>query len=346
MKQQRQPLPALDARHSHIARGTAAGFAGTAQRARIEGIQSSPPLLLQKHRVEQLAGSPARPAAMPAHPPLQAVWEEVPDRPELKRWDASITGIRWYFNTVRQTYFYRVDPGEHWYGPADPIRAGQDQEHPYEAWHTAGRERVGGIQGRVHAYENDFGLERDVGNVRGKEGAKYVDDTLPAKFNFLHKGQDTATHFANTYSPEAAIMRENYRTPDLGKSFFASDVFFSQLAVVASGGKSSGDLLKTLPPEPPAKIVRDTIDNDETKKVLNAVNASLAAELTLVPSQPEFGQVLQTPNGKATFNLLNDFNFINRARELPAYTIARMVIRKSGDDPATGWKIELHLAPG
>ena len=94
------------------------------------------------------------------------------------------------------------------------------------------------------------------------------------------------------------------------------------------------------------KIVRETIDNDATKKVLKEVNPELEESITLKPNQSDFGEVLHTPNGKATFNLLNEFNFINRYRKLPAYTIESMIIRHQNSDPETGWTIELILALG
>lgn len=285
--------------------------------------------------------------------PLQAVWMEAGSDAGLMQWDQSITGIRWYYNPRDDTYFYRVDPAEHWYGPDDPIHAGQNRPLPYQSWQLAGAGRVESIVHRVGNYEEALaGGERTKGT--DKKGNTFVEDQLPEKYNFEHKGQNAHTHFENTYRVDGAeaVMRENYRSPaigktiDIGKTFFASDVFFSQLAAVFAAGSSGQDLLKNLPPAPPHRIVRDTIDNAETKAILNEVNPSLLPSVALTPDMPAFGKVLQTPNGKASFNLLNDFNFINRYRELPAYTISRIEVLKAGQDKDSGWKIELQLAPG
>ncbi len=302
------------------------------QRALSEQLLRSPRMALQRRQMESIVGA--------SKAPIQAVWQDS-STAKVMQWDKPITGIRWFYNTEDETYFYRIDPGEYWYSDEDPIRRGENQPHRYDQWQDAGAERVAGIRARVQNYEKT-GLKRAIG---GKEQT-FVDDDLPKKFDFDNSGKKATTHFYNTYSPDAAIMRENYRSPELGKSFFASDVFFSQLAAVCAQEKYSKDMIRDLPPAPPAKIVRDTIDNADTKRVLQTVNPEQDAETILLPSQPSFGQVLQTPNGKATFNLLNDFNFINRYRELPAYSISQMIIKKSGSDPATGWKIELHLAPG
>ena len=300
-----------------------------------ELIQNSPRMLTQRRQVDAIRS--------PSKAPIQAVWNKT-DKSTVMKWDKSITGIRWFYNTEDETYYYSIENDEYWYKQDDPIYRGQLEEYSYEAWHSAGAERVEGIKNRVKNYEKAV-TDRNKGQAR-KERVNFVQDDLPEKFNFEHKGQPTSTHFYNNYSSDAAIMLENYRSPQLGKSFFASDVFFSQLAGVYSQEKFSKDLIKDLPEEPPKKIVRETIDNDATKKVLKEVNPELEESITLKPNQSDFGEVLQTPNGKATFNLLNDFNFINRYRKLPAYTIESMIIRHQNSDPETGWTIELILALG
>ncbi|MFZ9754052.1 MAG: DUF4157 domain-containing protein [Cyanobium sp.] len=273
--------------------------------------------------------------------PLQAVWIKDPHHESQMQWDKSINGIRWYYNQKKDMYFYLVDQDEHWYAEDDKIRDGANILRKFEDWQRAGQKRVEGIQDRVNKYNEILKNGRKMGPTNDE--STFVEDTLPEEFKFLHNNQPTETHFYNTYSDNTAEMRENYKSEKV-ESFFASDVFFSQLAAVKN--PNSNDLLEALPQEPPKKIVRDTIDNVETKNVLKNIHGGEPGKTVLLPSNPNFGKVLQTPNGKATFNLLNDFNFINRQRNLPSYTFIQITLLKNGFDPDTGWKIELELSQG
>jgi hypothetical protein len=292
-------------------------------------------------------GPTSAPFVTASRAPLQAVWVEAAEG--VMRWDKPINGIQWFYRPADDAYSYRV---------ASPIgekyREGENVWRSYDEWHGAGAARVVGIRERVANYEAALGRGgRDLG---ARDGTVYVEDTLPKKYNFEFKDQKAETHFYNTYAAEVggeAVMRENYRSPaigksiDVGNSFFATDVFFSQLAAVERtvGRATSGDVLEDLPAVPPLTIVRDTIDNPETKELLRSVTDGGQAGIYRFEEDDErFYQILATPNGKATFNLLDDFNFINRNRDLPAYTIVSIEVLKSGVDPDSGWKIKLHLA--
>jgi len=286
--------------------------------------------------------------------PLQAVWEEL-EGGTLK-WDKPINGIQWFYRPEDDKYSYQVVSTfvDKKYIP------GQGQWRPYATWQEAGVAHTAAIADRVATYEKARGGgDHSIGTrPRGAPaiGSEiYVHDELPEQFDFEHEGKPTQSHFYNDYFADGggtAVFRENYLSnPD--KSFFASDAFFSQFAAAASlhktGRRSSGGL-ETLPTKPPATIVRDTIDNAATKKVLQEVTGIAAAadvgesEHEFDVGQPAFAQILGTPNGKATLNIIDDFNFINRSKGKAAYTIDRITVLHAAGSGNSGWKIRLHTA--
>jgi hypothetical protein len=280
---------------------------------------------------------------------IQAKWEAAAD--DILKWDKSIMAIRWYYNKKTDKFFYHIEKGmEHWF-PAKELAELQEnagKEFSYEDWWAAGEKRVEGIVKRVATYR-EFASEgkytRETGLVkRGPSaGMRYVEDTFKEGYNFVFKEQSAQTHFHNNYTQELAQMRENYRTPKL-KAFFASDVFFDQFATAVKEANSlKGNLLDELPEKPPEVILRDTIDNEETKEVLKGIDLGTRQEREMLPTDPLFGAILNTPNGKATYNIVNDYNFLNRSRQLPAYTIAKIVIENKTGNKETGWKIYFHI---
>ena len=220
--------------------------------------------------------------------------------------------------------------------PSDFILEGQNQEYSYSELCKSCAVHVGEIESRVADYDSLAGkeIETDV-NADGT----YVDETVTDK-KFAPKGKKTEseTHFYNTYSDRIAIMRENYKDPDI-KSFFASDVFFSQFARAFGDKKCSGFLLK-LPTTLPRQIKRDTIDNEDTKKTLREI---VKKKKLLRPQDEEFMEILYTQNGKTTFNIVNDFNFINRYRGYPAYIIESIEIQYN-EELGSRWNIIFNLS--
>ncbi|MFB9242459.1 hypothetical protein IV454_15885 [Massilia antarctica] len=147
-----------------------------------------------------------------------------------------------------------------------------------------------------------------------------------------------ATHFCNTYSPEEALMQENYLARNIhGKSFNASDVFFSQWRQAMQS--DAGDI----PDRPPSRIVRDTIDNPESKEALIKMYGEDVNTYNEIVGSENFNTILHaTPNGKTTRAIVDDYNQINRERNKPLFRIIRLTVRKTSAQG--GWKLEFHLA--
>ena len=267
--------------------------------------------------------------------PLQAVWVE--EGSEM-RWDKPINGIQWFYDPRTNLYKYEVTSfGEekdesNGKGPNNQYLAGQDIYRPYEDWLEANMIRAQEITERIENYDK-LDKSRDSGTDRKDKNKVYVEDDL-GKLDGEHK-----THFDNTYSADGsqAIMRENYLylSEDLKGSFFASDVFFSQLAHVNQKlGREHTPFI------PPHEIIRDHVVNKDTIKVLQTVIPGSYASTT-----PQFSSIMRTPNGKTTFNIIDDLNALNRARDVhaPIYTITGLSVQHTGTNEDSGWSINLTI---
>ncbi len=226
------------------------------------------------------------------------------------------------------------------------------QEADADAVLEKAQAHVGAVQRRIDRYHRDFELDRSIGALQGDPSVVYVADEFPRQWNFVHEGKDTQTHFDNLYhlAPDSdgkviaqVVAQENYKSPLL--DFFASDAMLAQLASVASGRRSGAvDLLADLPVFPPRAIVRDTIDNAVTKEALLRLNPEMRPEVTVEHGSPALAALLATPNGKATLNFIKEYNQINAARQIPPVEIDNAVVYKRGDEPGSGWKLQINTA--
>lgn len=125
-----------------------------------------------------------------------------------------------------------------------------------------------------------------------------------------------APKFRNLFGEDTVLMGDNYRPP--WHKYFASDAFFSQwLAAIQAAGKSD-----ELPTKFPSTFYRNNIDNAATNAVIQKILPGEADGLVVMrPSHEHWAELLESPNGKSTLNIVQEYNMINKARGQDAYRI-------------------------
>ena len=140
--------------------------------------------------------------------------------------------------------------------------------------------------------------------------------------------------FRNSYSQNLVLMNQNYNNPKM--DFNASDAFLDQYATVFSKDKPLGTFEETLPKSPPKEIIRHGVVNDITRDIINnevrKKNFKPNQKLIYEKKNEFFILLLDTPNVKSTNHMLNDFNTINRNRELTdlQYEIKKLTVVMGG----------------
>ncbi|MGF9907249.1 hypothetical protein [Brevibacillus porteri] len=169
---------------------------------------------------------------------------------------------------------------------------------------------------RINLYRKDTDIaEKTTTGVKrtlpalAADGKGNPEDLL--EFQDRHNEQ---LNFTNMFSKDMVIFGENYKEGQFKdeKPYKASDAFFSQLEDFQLGNTNKKKRVsnsfdeKKLPDKLPLFFYRQNISNETSKETFKKLG-----EGTYSPNDPGFIEIVNTPNGKTTNHIINDFNTLN-----------------------------------